>query len=81
VSPHSRLDTRPLRGLYSVERDRPDGPPSTSRANDDGRGPSIWDTFSHEPGRVENDETGDVASDYCQGGQGMTLRPREGMAP
>jgi beta-glucosidase len=32
--------------------------------NDDGRGPSIWDTFSHEPGRVENGETGDVASDH-----------------
>jgi beta-glucosidase len=33
-------------------------------ANADGRAPSIWDTFSHEPGRVENGETGDVASDH-----------------
>jgi beta-glucosidase len=33
-------------------------------ANEDGRGPSIWDTFSREPGRVENGETGDVASDH-----------------
>jgi beta-glucosidase len=33
-------------------------------ATDDGRGPSIWDTFSHEPGRVERGETGDVASDH-----------------
>lgn len=28
-----------------------------------GRGPSIWDTFSHTPGRVVNGDTGDVA---CQ---------------
>jgi beta-glucosidase len=32
--------------------------------NEDGRGRSIWDTFSHEPGRVENGENGDVASDH-----------------
>lgn len=29
-----------------------------------GRGPSIWDTFSHTPGKVENGETGDVACDH-----------------
>jgi beta-glucosidase len=29
-----------------------------------GRGPSIWDTFVHEAGRVANDETGDVACDH-----------------
>jgi len=29
----------------------------------DGRGPSIWDTFSHTPGRVEHNDTGDVADD------------------
>lgn len=28
---------------------------------EDGRGPSIWDTFSHTPGRVANGDTGDVA--------------------
>ncbi|KAM6909566.1 cytosolic beta-glucosidase [Xenentodon cancila] len=27
----------------------------------DGRGPSIWDTFCHEKGRVFGDQTGDVA--------------------
>lgn len=27
----------------------------------DGRGPSIWDTFSHETGRVSGDQNGDVA--------------------
>jgi len=29
-----------------------------------GRGPSIWDTFSHTPGRVRNGDTGDVADDH-----------------
>ena len=29
-----------------------------------GRTPSIWDTFSHTPGSVVNDETGDVACDH-----------------
>lgn len=29
----------------------------------DGRGPSIWDTFSHMPGKVKNGDTGDVACD------------------
>ncbi|MFI6595110.1 GH1 family beta-glucosidase [Nonomuraea sp. NPDC050536] len=31
---------------------------------DDGRGPSIWDTFSRTPGKVVNGETGDVACDH-----------------
>ncbi|MFF4981221.1 GH1 family beta-glucosidase [Streptomyces sp. NPDC001046] len=30
----------------------------------DGRGPSIWDTFSHVPGVVANGDTGDVACDH-----------------
>ena len=29
-----------------------------------GRGPSIWDTFSHTPGKVHDNETGDVSDDY-----------------
>jgi beta-glucosidase len=33
-------------------------------ATADGRGPSIWDRFSHTPGRVTNGETGDVACDH-----------------
>jgi len=32
-------------------------------ANEDGRGPSIWDTFSHTPGNVVNGDNGDVACD------------------
>jgi beta-glucosidase len=31
---------------------------------EDGRSPSIWDTFSHTPGAVERGETGDVADDH-----------------
>src|SRR5499425_2137372 len=29
----------------------------------DGKGPSIWDTFSHTPGKVFHGDTGDVACD------------------
>ena len=32
-------------------------------AKEDGRGPSIWDTFSHTPGITANGDTGDVADD------------------
>ena len=32
-------------------------------ADEDGRGPSIWDTFSRTPGRVTLDHTGDIAVD------------------
>ncbi|MHA7987452.1 GH1 family beta-glucosidase [Rathayibacter sp. CAU 1779] len=31
---------------------------------EDGRLPSIWDTFSHTPGKVWNGDTGDVADDH-----------------
>jgi beta-glucosidase len=31
---------------------------------EEGRGPSIWDTFSHTPGRTLNGDTGDVACDH-----------------
>jgi beta-glucosidase len=33
-------------------------------AAEDGRGPSIWDTFSHQPGKVRNGDTGDIACDH-----------------
>ncbi len=32
--------------------------------DEDGRGPSIWDTFSHTPGNTANGDTGDVADDH-----------------
>ena len=31
---------------------------------EDGRGPSIWDTFSHRPGTIDNGDNGDVACDH-----------------
>lgn len=33
-------------------------------ANEDGRGPSIWDTYSHTPGNVWNGDTGDAACNH-----------------
>jgi len=32
--------------------------------HEDGRGASIWDTYSHTPGRTLNGDTGDVAADH-----------------
>lgn len=31
---------------------------------EDGRKPSIWDAFAHTPGRIRNNDTGDVACDH-----------------
>jgi hypothetical protein len=31
---------------------------------EDGRGPSIWDTFAHTPGKTAGGDTGDVACDH-----------------
>ncbi|MFC4243270.1 GH1 family beta-glucosidase [Gryllotalpicola reticulitermitis] len=31
---------------------------------EDGRKPSIWDTFSHTPGKIANGDTGDIAVDF-----------------
>ncbi len=33
-------------------------------AREDGRGPSIWDTFCHLPGTIANGDTGDIACDH-----------------
>lgn len=30
----------------------------------DGKGPSIWDTYSHLPGKIRNGDNGDVANDH-----------------
>src|SRR5579863_6922 len=31
--------------------------------SEDGRKPSVWDNFSHTPGKTHNGETGDIADD------------------
>jgi len=33
-------------------------------ANEDGRGPSIWDSYCRQPGRIANGDTGDIACDH-----------------
>jgi beta-glucosidase len=33
-------------------------------AHDYGRGPSVWDTFSHTEGKIKNNDTGDIACDH-----------------
>jgi beta-glucosidase len=32
--------------------------------NVDGKGPSIWDTFSHTKGKIKNGDTGDISCDF-----------------
>ena len=32
--------------------------------SEDGRGPSIWDTFSHRPGNIDNGHNADIACDH-----------------
>ncbi len=46
----------------------------------DGRGASIWDTFSHTPGKVRNGDTGDVACDsYHRFGEDIALLKAMGL--
>lgn len=47
---------------------------------EDGKGPSIWDTFSHQPGRVWHGDTGDIACDsYHRMPQDLDLLERLGV--
>lgn len=32
--------------------------------NEDGKGASIWDAYAHTPGKIKNNDTGDVANDH-----------------
>mgnify|MGYP003588362802 FL=1 len=32
--------------------------------NEDGKGPSIWDVFSRQPGAIDRGQNGDVACDH-----------------
>jgi beta-glucosidase len=48
---------------------------------EDGRGPSIWDTFSHQPGRIADGSNGDVAADhYHRTGEDVALLQRLGVS-
>jgi beta-glucosidase len=50
-------------------------------ADADGRGPSIWDTFSRVPGRVLGGDTGDVAADhYHRWREDVALMARLGLS-
>ncbi|SMH36965.1 GH1 family beta-glucosidase [Azospirillum agricola] len=47
---------------------------------EDGRGPSVWDSFSHSYGRIANGDTGDVACDhYNRYREDVELMARAGM--
>jgi beta-glucosidase len=47
---------------------------------EDGRTPSIWDTFSHTPGKVLDGDTGDVADDhYHRYAEDVALMARLGL--
>ncbi len=49
-------------------------------ANEDGREPSIWDTYSHTPGMVAHGHTGDVSTDhYHRNAEDATLMTRLGV--
>src|SRR5262245_59683989 len=47
--------------------------------NEDGKGPSIWDTYAHTPGKIKNGYTGDVANDhYHRYKEDVALRKTKG---
>ena len=49
-------------------------------AGEEGRGPSIWDTFSHKKGRIYNDDNGDNASGhYSRFREDINLMSRLGL--
>ena len=31
-----------------------------------GKGPSVWDTFSHSPGKIKNNDNGDIACNHYE---------------
>ncbi|WP_369147797.1 GH1 family beta-glucosidase [Streptomyces sp. R44] len=62
-------ETRPLTAVRSFPADFLWGAATAAyqiegAAAEDGRTPSIWDTFSHTPGKVFEGHTGDVAVDH-----------------
>ena len=88
--PAALLRPRPARGqCEGLSRRFPDGfrwGAATASyqiegaVGEDGRGPSIWDTFSHTPGRVAGGDTGDVACDhYHRVGEDVELMAKLGL--
>ena len=43
--------------------------------NEDGKGPSIWDTYAHTPGNIKNNDTGDVANDQWLAAARLSKQP------
>jgi beta-glucosidase len=67
------MDTSEIESPRSADRPFPDGfywGVATSAYqiegawNEDGKGMSIWDTYTHTPGNIHNGDTGDVANDH-----------------
>jgi beta-glucosidase len=67
VSPHDAAPDEPL-GLRFPDGFRWGAATSAYQiegaAKEDGRGESVWDTFSRTPGKVRGGDTGDVAADH-----------------
>src|SRR6188472_2348698 len=69
MSPSSDFETDPARLSRAFPADFTWGFAASAyqiegAAAEDGRGPSIWDTFARVPGAVVNGDNGDVACDH-----------------
>ena len=69
MSPSPAFDTDPARLAQPFPADFAWGFAASAyqiegAAAEDGRGPSIWDTFARQPGAIADGSTGDVACDH-----------------